>query len=642
MLNVALSVRLRASFVVVVALVLGLALFVAACTGPSGVTGGASAPSGPSGEDAAPAAGAARPAGAVSGTVADDDPRSKGSADAPLTIVEYSDFQCPYCSRWVEQTLPTILQEYIDTGKARLVFRDFPLSFHQNADNAAVASRCAAEHGLYWDMHDLLFANQGEWSELTDPSETFGGYAKQIGIDPVLFGECLVSGKYDQAIADDTNAGIAAGVNGTPSFVINGQLLVGAQPTDRFKAALETILAGGSIVEPTPQAVEPLKPVDIPLAGAPVRGNPDAPLTIVEYSDFQCPFCSRFAQQTLPALLEEYINTGKAKLVYKDFPLDSIHPQAHMAAEATRCVRELAGEDAYWQMHDKLFASQQEWSGQSNAAAIFAGFAQEAGAEKAAFEECLNSGRHAAAVDADFQEGLSFGVQGTPTFFINGQIFVGAQPLQNFRQAIAVVESGGNIIPAPTPTPAPPPTPAPLPQPVPLEDAAGIKGDPNAPVTIVEYSDYQCPFCQRHFVQVWPQLQPYIEAGKVKYVFKDFPLTQIHPQAPKAAEAARCAGDQGAYWEMHDKLFTTQQQWSGQANAVDLFKSYAQELGLDAAAFAACLDSGKHQAVIEANLMEGVNFGVRGTPGFFINLTPLPGAYPFEAFQALIEAELAQ
>jgi protein-disulfide isomerase len=177
---------------------------------------------------------------------------------------------------------------------------------------------------------------------------------------------------------------------------------------------------------------------------------------------------------------------------------------------------------------------------------------------------------------------------------------------------------------------------------VPLEDAAGIKGDSNAPVTIVEYSDYQCPFCQRHFAQVLPLLQPYIDAGQVKYVFKDFPLTQIHPQAPKAAEAARCAGDQEAYWEMHDKLFAAQEEWSGQANAVDLFKGYAQGLGMDAAAFATCLDSDKYQAVVEANLMEGVNYGVRGTPGFFINRTPLPGAYPIEAFQQLIEAELAQ
>lgn len=620
--------------VAVAAFLLVLTLFVAACSAPIGPVGGD-----PMGTAiAAPAAGSVSNEGDFA-----EDPRSKGQADAPLTIIEYSDFQCPYCSRWVEQTYPTILKEYIETGKARLQFRDFPLDFHQNAHAAAVASRCAAEQGAYWEMHDKLFGNQSQWSELADASETFAGYAAELGLDREQFTQCLSSGRFDDAIQRDMQAGQAAGVSGTPSFVINGQLLVGAQPTDNFRAALETILAGGSIAEPTPVPAEPGKPVDIPLGDAPVKGDPNAPLTIVEYSDYQCPFCSRFVLQTLPSLLQEYIDTGKAKLVFKDFPLESIHPQAVAAAEAARCVRELAGSDeAYWQMHDRLFQGQEQWSGQENAAEVFGGYAQEIGVDGSAFASCLSSGKYTAAVQADFEEGIGFGVQGTPTFFINGQIFVGAQPLQNFQQAIATVESGGNIIPPPQPTPTPVPTPAPLPGPVPLEDAAGIKGDPNAPVTIVEYSDYQCPFCQRHFQQTMPELQKYIDAGTVKYVFKDFPLIQIHPQALKAAEAARCAGEQNAYWPMHDALFTNQQQWSGQANAGDLFKGFAKELGLDDAAFAACLDSGKFQDVIEANLQEGVGFGVRGTPGFFVNLTPLPGAYPIEAFQQLIEAELAQ
>jgi protein-disulfide isomerase len=397
-------------------------------------------------------------------------------------------------------------------------------------------------------------------------------------------------------------------------------------------------LAGGSIVEPEPEVAEPPQPFDIPVGDAPVRGSPDAPVTIVEYSDYQCPFCSRFANETLPSLVEQYLDTGKARLVFKDFPLSQIHPHAQQAAEAARCAGE---QDAYWEMHDKLFESQEEWAAAEDAAGLFAGYAEELGLSSGDFKACLESGRHAAAVQADFEEGLGFGVGGTPTFFLNGQPLVGAQPLQNFQQAIAIVESGGSIMPPPQPTPAPPPTPAPLSGDVPLEDAASIQGDPNAPVRIVEYSDYQCPFCQRHFEQTLPKLQPLIDDGTVLYVFKDFPLTTIHPQAPKAAEAARCAGEQDAYWEMHDQLFQTQQEWAGQDNAVERFKGYAGELGLDQAQFDTCLDSGKFQAVVEANLQEGVGYGVRGTPGFYINRTPLPGAYPFEAFQQLIEAELA-
>jgi protein-disulfide isomerase len=128
----------------------------------------------------------------------------------------------------------------------------------------------------------------------------------------------------------------------------------------------------------------------------------------------------------------------------------------------------------------------------------------------------------------------------------------------------------------------------------------------------------------------------------VLYVFKDFPLTSIHPQATKAAEAARCAGEQDAYWEMHDRLFDGQEAWSGNPGAETVFGQYAAELNLDQAAFQACLDSGRHQAVVQANLEEGLGYGVRGTPSFFVNRQILPGAYPIEAFQAMIEAELGR
>ncbi len=616
------------------ALLIALLLIVAACAAPGLPANPATAPTSPaSGSESADTTG---------------DVRSKGSADAAVTIVEYSDYQCPFCSRWVDETYPVILQEYIDTGKVRLEFRDFPLeSLHPNAMAAAVAARCAGEQGDYWGMHDRLFGNQSQWSGVADPSEIFSGYAGEMGLDTAAFAACLTSGQFDEAIAQDLQAGQAAGITGTPSFLINGNLVVGAQPASVFQQALDTLLAGGTLTDPNAAAQEPQQapePVDIPIAGAPLKGDPNAPMTIVTYSDYQCPFCSRFVDQTLPTLLQEYIDSGQAKLVFKDFPLESIHPNAQKAAEAARCVRELAGggDDSYWAMHDALFANQAEWSDSRSATTLFAGYASEIGVDAAAFNECLTSDRFAEAVQADLVEGLNFGVQGTPTFFIDGQPFVGAQPIQNFRQAIAMVQEGLSIAPPPQPTPAPEPTPVPLTEDIPLDDAAGIKGDPNAPVVIVEYSDYQCPFCLRHFSEVLPKLQPYIDDGTVLYVFKDFPLTSIHPQAPKAAEAARCAGDQEAYWAMHDLLFQNQQQWSGQATSVDIFKGFAGQLKLNQATFDQCLDSGQHAAVVEANLQEGLGYGVRGTPAFFINRTLLPGAYPIEAFQQLIQEAQSQ
>jgi protein-disulfide isomerase len=132
-----------------------------------------------------------------------------------------------------------------------------------------------------------------------------------------------------------------------------------------------------------------------------------------------------------------------------------------------------------------------------------------------------------------------------------------------------------------------------------------------------------------------------VETGQVRYVFRNFPLLSIHPQAQKAAEAAECAGEQGAYWEMHGKLFGAQEQWSGNAEAEATFKELAAELGLDQAQFDACLDDGTYADRVASDLREGEGVGVTGTPHFRINGSDLSGALPFESFQQQIEYFLA-
>lgn len=165
-----------------------------------------------------------------------------------------------------------------------------------------------------------------------------------------------------------------------------------------------------------------------------------------------------------------------------------------------------------------------------------------------------------------------------------------------------------------------------------------VLGQENAPVTIVEFTDYQCPFCGRHFTSTMPQIKKeYIDPGKVKYYVRDFPLTSIHPQAQKAAEAARCADDQNAFWKYHDTIFENQQTLS-EAN----LKKWAVDLGLDAAAFNDCLDSGKHEQAVKDDLAAGTKLGVNGTPGFFINGRPVKGAQPFESFQKIVDQALAE
>ncbi len=162
-------------------------------------------------------------------------------------------------------------------------------------------------------------------------------------------------------------------------------------------------------------------------------------------------------------------------------------------------------------------------------------------------------------------------------------------------------------------------------------------GDADAPVTIIEFSDYECPFCGRFFAQTLPEMKrEYIDKGLVKLVYRDFPLS-FHPNAQKAAEAAECAGDQGKYFEMHDKIFENQQ-----AIGVANLKAYAADLSLDTAAFNDCLDSGKFAQEVKDDFADGQAAGVSGTPSFFINDKKLVGAQPFEAFKAVIDAELAE
>jgi predicted DsbA family dithiol-disulfide isomerase len=165
-------------------------------------------------------------------------------------------------------------------------------------------------------------------------------------------------------------------------------------------------------------------------------------------------------------------------------------------------------------------------------------------------------------------------------------------------------------------------------------DTSRVRGDPRAPVTIVEFSDFQCPFCQRIQPTLLEILARY--PGKVRLAYRDYPLSQIHPRAQKAAEAARCAGEQGKFWEYHDMLYADV---SKLADA-DL-AAHARGLEIDEAKFGACLESGRHSAGVDQDQKDGVNAGVNGTPAFLVNGVMLEGAQPITAFESIIESELA-
>lgn len=157
-----------------------------------------------------------------------------GKKDAPVTIVIYDDFQCPYCARFESQTWPELKKEYVDTGKVKFYFKHYPLGFHPNAKPASEATECAAEQGKFWKLHDKIFASQGELSEAN-----LKVWAEELGLDMTKFNECYDSHKYSERVDKDIAEGQSIGVQGTPSFVIQDELLVGAQPFSAFKEIID-------------------------------------------------------------------------------------------------------------------------------------------------------------------------------------------------------------------------------------------------------------------------------------------------------------------------------------------------------------------------------------------------------------------
>lgn len=169
---------------------------------------------------------------------------------------------------------------------------------------------------------------------------------------------------------------------------------------------------------------------------------------------------------------------------------------------------------------------------------------------------------------------------------------------------------------------------------VPVDDDP-VYGPADAPITIIEFSDFQCPYCQRWHVQVWPKIQA-AYGDKVRLVYRDFPLYSIHPEAGPAAEAANCANEQGKFWEFHDLLFSGELTLGREA-----YLAYAERLGLKMQQFTTCLDERRYQGEVEDDYAYAVDLGINSTPTFFINGIALLGAQPFEVFRQVIELELA-
>lgn len=198
----------------------------------------------------------------------------------------------------------------------------------------------------------------------TDAISAFAAYAKKLMLNAKDFQSCLETNKYAQKVKDDYAAGQQAQVNATPAFFINGQPLVGAQPYSVFKAVIEQELSGKPVATPTSDPLitgepEPtLAKQNVAVGNLPALGRDSAPVTIVEFSDMQCPFCKRFFDDTFSQLKKDYIDTGKVRMTFRHYPLN-FHKNAQKAAEATECANE---QGKFWEYHDLLFQTQDSWA----------------------------------------------------------------------------------------------------------------------------------------------------------------------------------------------------------------------------------------------------------------------------------------
>jgi protein-disulfide isomerase len=294
-------------------------------------------------------------------------------------------------------------------------------------------------------------------------------------------------------------------------------------------------------------------------------------------------------------------------------------------------------------MHELLFEKVEEWSEQENATELFEGYAAELGLDTEAFVACLESGETAAQVQSELEMGEALGVGGVPAFFVNDWFVEGAQSFEVFQETIEAALSGEH--PAPTPTPLPPG--ATIFDPNPERPGYTYSGDAfcgseEAEIIIVEFVDFQSAENRQHFLEGWAELEKeYVDTGKARLMVKYFPAIE-HTQGFTAAEAAECAGQQEAFCSMYDLLFAKQDEWNELDDVTTTFKEYAAELGLDADAFATCLDKGQTAEKVVQDFTIGQQNQFPAAPVFFTIRGDQGGYVPVDQLQEAIELLLAQ
>jgi protein-disulfide isomerase len=551
--------------------------------------------------------------------------------------------------------LPKVLKMY--SGKVAVAFWHNPLDFHQNALPAAKASMAASLQGRFWEMHDLIFKHQKSLSP-----DRLVQLAGQAGLDVERFKWDVEDPRIETFVMQNQRAAAAVGIKGTPMFLINGKVIRGAQPPEKFKEILDEEIAKAEealsdgvargdlplhlakangadekyikfFVErdftslgapPEKKKVSSNGPKPPPIGKTvwkvlvrdsdPTIGPANAPLTVVAFSEFQCPYCAK-GTAVLQRIIEEY--GENVRVVFKNFPLP-FHKDAMLASEAALAAH---AQGKFWDMHDLLFENQRALDKES-----LVQYATKLGLDMDRFNVDLESHAWRTAVERQMVDGRNAGVKGTPNFFINGRVVKGAVPFDSMKEVLdEELAHGKKLLAAGNSNPYDSLTAngkvfRPFSEKSVKMDlsTAPSMGPDDAEIELVVFSDFQCPYCVR-FAKPAKELQKHY-GDRARLVFMQFPLPS-HREAHVAAEAALAAHAQGKFWEMHDLLFENRQSLL-RAN----LDKFADQLGLDLPQFQREMNQELYKKIIQKQMESGKAAGVTGTPTLVVNGYKYQGA----------------
>lgn len=586
-----------------------------------------------------------------------DDP-AWGAPDAKVTIVAFLDYQCAFCAQGFK-TLLALRGEYAESD-LRIVFKHLPLEFHELAIPAAIAGQAVMQGAgsqAFFEFSRQAFEGQSRLDYAT-----LAEWADEAGLPRELYDELVAREDTVFRVAQDARRAAFAGVDATPAFFINGRLLAGAQPREVFqqmifeelremnelldgekklawKAAYQARIAdnmGESIVS----ALLAQDPHDyrVPVDGSPVWGSKDAAVTIVMFTDFECPFCKR-AEATLDQIRKKY--PGDVRIVFKHLPLD-FHDRALPAALLAAAVQKYRGDEAFFAAASEVFERSPDLSeatlgeiGRSHGLSA----SQVSAALSGEDEEVNERVRRDMELSSDVQ------ARGTPHFFVNGKRLTGARPLEQFDALIshgldrarALVAEGiapRDVYETLQKDAHSPGLPEKLTEEIPSEKRPS-KGPADAPIVVHVFSDFECPYCREGEAGLEELAEEF--PTTLRFVWHNFPL-EFHERATPAARVAQLSFDEkgnSGFWKMHGLLFGLSA--GGPALSDEQIRAHGKSLGLDMQKLEAALTGDLKQDIVENQMEIGAALGIRGTPAYVIGGYLVTGAKPLSYLERIVK-----